>query len=97
MFNLGTMRKRLFECSFEIPFFLIPPAHARHAKMGRIAKPGEFVYVAGKGGKRGVAEQWKLAMDIDWMTVRELAQAIPPAYTEFIGQHPDVIRAGNQS
>jgi DNA (cytosine-5)-methyltransferase 1 len=85
MFNLGTMRKRLFECSFEIPFFLIPTPGARHAKMGRVAKPGEYIHVAGKGGARGVKEQWKIAMGIEWMTVRELAQAIPPAYTKFIG------------
>jgi len=28
----------------------------------------------------------RLAMDIDWMTQSELYQAIPPAYTEFIGR-----------
>lgn len=27
------------------------------------------------------------AMGIDWMKIKELAQAIPPAYTEFIGRH----------
>lgn len=29
---------------------------------------------------------WNRAMGIDWMTVQELTQAIPPAYTEFIGR-----------
>ena len=28
---------------------------------------------------------WRRAMDIDWMTRDGLAQAIPPAYTEFLG------------
>ena len=26
------------------------------------------------------------AMDIDWMAWRELTQAVPPAYTEYIGR-----------
>jgi DNA (cytosine-5)-methyltransferase 1 len=29
----------------------------------------------------------KAAMGIDWMTSYELAEAIPPAYTFFIGTH----------
>jgi len=29
---------------------------------------------------------WREAMGIDWMTSEELVEAIPPAYTEYIGQ-----------
>lgn len=37
-----------------------------------------------RGRSNGVAD-WKRAMDIDWMTVNELAEAIPPAYTAWLG------------
>ncbi len=41
----------------------------------------------GKGGRtyKGTADQAREAMGIDWMTKAELNEAIPPAYTEFIG------------
>lgn len=87
MFGLRTMRLRLFECSFPVPFVLVPPASARFAKMSRLAMPGELIHISGKGGQAGTKEQWSAAMGIDWMTVRELAQAIPPAYTEYIGKY----------
>lgn len=35
---------------------------------------------------RGV-EEASAAMGINWMTARELAEAIPPAYTHYIGNH----------
>ncbi len=48
---------------------------------------GATVSVFGHGGHiyHGV-EDWRIVMDIDWMARDELAQAIPPAYTEWIGR-----------
>ena len=39
-----------------------------------------------KNGQHFPTEQRREAMGIDWMTGKELSQAIPPAYTEFIGK-----------
>lgn len=36
-------------------------------------------------------KQARIAMGIDWMNREELAEAIPPAYTEFIGHQLVVI------
>lgn len=36
--------------------------------------------------RRATAAEAKAAMEIDWMNRNELSQAIPPAYTEFIGK-----------
>lgn len=38
-------------------------------------------------GRSNTLDDWKRAMDIDWMSSRQLAQALPPAYTEYIGHH----------
>jgi DNA (cytosine-5)-methyltransferase 1 len=83
MFGLGTLRHRLFETSFR----LLQPEHPAHlvpqVKMGRAPAVTDYIQVVGNFS--GI-EQGRAAMGIHWMTRGELAQAIPPAYTEFIGR-----------
>lgn len=82
MFGLRTYRHRLFESNFKI----IPPEHPRHvnknAKMGRRAKPEEFLqYMGHFSGVKTVQDMTGLT----WLGQGELAQSIPPQYTKFIG------------
>jgi DNA (cytosine-5)-methyltransferase 1 len=86
MFGLKVYRHRGFECSF----FMMRPDHPKHvAKCTPLKKrakyqDGEFLTVTGHFGYP--LERVKEAMGIDWMGRDEIPQAIPPAYTEFIGQ-----------
>lgn len=81
-FGLRVYRHRLFEANFPI----VVPVHHQHqwpnAKMGRRPKPGEFMHVVGNFTD---VEAAKFAMGIDRMTRDELREAIPPAYTQWIG------------
>lgn len=96
-FGLPLRRHRLFESN--IPIAGIPCAHNRFTepKYWTGWRPnGELrlstvVQVYGNAGGR---EHWPAAMGISWMTSREMCQAIPPAYTEYIGtQLLDAVRA----
>lgn len=86
MFGLRTIRHRWFEISQHIPV-LTQIAHPRHTVRTSTKKrrsdfdAGMFISVTGDvGSYLGPA-----VMGIDWMTGQELSQAIPPAYTHFIG------------
>lgn len=81
-FDLGVIRHRLFET---FPFLLVEIPRCRHR--GSV-KTGEYVTVVGHGGdsKDCSLKTWRKAMGIDWMTKQELTQAVPPAYTEWIGK-----------
>ena len=88
MFGLGVIRHRYFELNFPAP----QPAHVAHR--GRVAGyrhgvwfDGPYFAVYGDGGGKGSVAQWQTAMGIDWTSVRkEIAEAIPPAYTRHIGE-----------
>jgi DNA (cytosine-5)-methyltransferase 1 len=97
-FGLSVRRHRLFEIR---GFSMIIPTcnHAAQPKRYRVLRHGAYylssvVPVYGTGGGKA-HEEWADAMGIDWMTRKELAQAIPPAYTELIGhQLMDALKAG---
>jgi len=88
--GLRVLRHRLFETNFPL---LVPP-HGRHPKChtfdkrkahyGKTDDMRDFVSVNGGGNCSIVAA--RDAMGIDWMNKGELNEAIPPAYTRFIGE-----------
>lgn len=91
MFGLPIRRHRLFEST--LPLMAPTCQHNRHSERiyGTNWRPnGErvnafVVQVYGTPAK-GEAANWRKAMGIDWMSTPELAEAIPPAYSEFIGR-----------
>jgi hypothetical protein len=89
MFGLGVIRHRYFELG---DWSMSAPVHVKHRGRVRGWRHGTYYdgpYVApyGDGGGKGSVEEWQAAMGIDWMTEKhDLAEAIPPAYTRFIGR-----------
>lgn len=85
MFGLpGLRRERWFETSWN-GYDLRPPCTHLDDTITVAGHPGGSSTRDGTRGY-GSTDDWKAAMGIDWMTGKELAQAIPPAYTEYIGQ-----------
>ncbi|MEV6803697.1 DNA methylase [Streptomyces sp. NPDC051132] len=89
MFGLGVIRHR----NFELGGWTIPrPVHVPHRGRVRGYRHGRFYdgpYVAayGNGGGKPTVPELQAALGIDWTDVREeLTEAIPPAYTQFIGR-----------
>jgi DNA (cytosine-5)-methyltransferase 1 len=76
-------RHRLFETSW---FMLVQPCqHKRGSTIG-VYGHGTNSYHRKKFGRCLRITEMREAMGIDWMTRGELSQAIPPAYTEYIGK-----------
>lgn len=88
-FGLPIRRHRQFESN--VPLSVPPCDHSwqTERKYWTSLRPnGEHkrsfvVQVYGAGGE---THEWGPALGIDWMTPRELTQAIPPVYTEHIGK-----------
>lgn len=94
MFGLRVIRHRLFECNPQITFAPFSCNHWGKAtgngndqrllsRTTSLSDGYAFVTVC---GNNYLADEGRMAMGIDWMTKKELSQAIPPAYTEYIGK-----------
>jgi DNA (cytosine-5)-methyltransferase 1 len=94
MFGLPIQRHRLFEIG-NTDLFIYSPGSCDHRK-ATISVVGHSVWDSSKEGTRRKdgrrrpdsvpVEIGHKAMGITWMNKEELAQAIPPAYTRYIGQ-----------
>ena len=84
-------RHRIFELSHHFDWLLTPP----HDHTGRAATVVGDLSVnpraAGVGRMRAGLDGARRMMGVEWMSTdnagREIAQAIPPAYTRYIGEH----------
>lgn len=95
MFGLGaqgcrTQRHRLFETNFPLP-----QPECKHDNRPIIGVyGGHSRRRAASAGGRGTKDVWEgghaaaasEALGIDWMTLGEMSEAIPPAYAEYIGR-----------
>jgi DNA (cytosine-5)-methyltransferase 1 len=83
MFGLRTYRHRLFESNFSI----IQPHHPTHlaptAGLTKSPLPHEFMSIAGHFSNLPLARR---IMGMPWASRRGIANAIPPVYTQYIGQ-----------
>jgi hypothetical protein len=78
---------------FEIHgFAALQPVHRRHRGYVRglrhgVWREGPYVAAYGNGGGKATIAEMQHALGIDWTDIREeLTEAIPPAYTEYIGR-----------
>ena len=74
-------RHRLFESN--VP--LAPPPSCDHTGLA----VGVYGHPGGSSQRDGLTfgsfAMWQAVMGVDWMTVRELGQSIPPAFTTWVG------------
>ena len=93
MFGLGVIRHRIFQIGgygWDGP--IAQPEHRPHRGPVRgwrhkVWSDGPYVAAYGAGGGKASVSEMQQAMDITWTDDRtELTEAIPPAYTEYLGQ-----------
>lgn len=86
MFSLRVYRHRGFEASFP----LSAPQHPHHERVcsrnGNLPLAGQFMTITGGKHSRAWRERAAAEMGVSWMrTIREVCEAIPPKYAQYIG------------
>jgi DNA (cytosine-5)-methyltransferase 1 len=85
MFGLRSIRRqRLFETSWA--GFAMAHGHDHSEPSFPIVGHGLPPWSRRQFGREPTPDEKRMAMGIDWMTTWELAEAIPPAYTRFVGE-----------
>ncbi|MCX3058886.1 DNA cytosine methyltransferase [Streptomyces beihaiensis] len=88
MFHLGVIRHRNFELGRWATAAPVHPKHRGHVRGWRhgIYRDGPYVAAYGNGGGKATIAEMQQAMGITWTGVHEeLTEAIPPAYTAWLG------------
>nr|WP_233290056.1 SAM-dependent methyltransferase [Kitasatospora sp. MBT66] len=83
MFKLRTYRHRIFETNFPVSAMHHPRHMAPITKMGRVVQPGEYMHIVGNFIGADLARE---IMGMPWASRAGLREAIPPAYTAYIGR-----------
>jgi DNA (cytosine-5)-methyltransferase 1 len=90
MFDLRMYRHRLFEAGggLTLPQLEHPEHTALCVRNGYLpTQERPFMSIHGGKHSRAWLEAAKVAMGMPWVqTIREVCEAIPPAYTEYIGR-----------
>jgi len=87
-FGLGVLQHRYFEIQGGS---VVQLRHQRHRGRVRgwrhgVHHDGPYIAAYGKGGGKGTPEEIRTAKGIDWTyDLVELCEAIPPAYTRYLG------------
>lgn len=80
--GLPVWRHRLFETNW--PCASVPCSHQAHAMNPHNGEGRARIYA--EHGRIDPEKPWRKAMGVEWMNRYEAREAIPPAYTEYIGR-----------